>query len=282
MRLIGFRDGRDRWIGAVDSAGRISPIALADAFYSDPVRLLEAARQRPSSWVEPGTDTEPAPPVPATAKVLCVGLNYRAHADEANAEVPDHPTVFGRWESTLICDGEAVPVPSAEPGLDWEGELAVVIGETLTDVSEEDALRGVLGFTCFNDVSARGRQFDTTQWTLGKNPDRSGPIGPAVVTADEWGGPDGWSGRKLTTRVNGEVVQSADTSEMIFPISRILSYISQTTTLRPGDVVATGTPAGVGFIRTPARLLTPGDVVEVEIEGIGVLRNPVVGPEGRP
>ncbi|MCM2394105.1 fumarylacetoacetate hydrolase family protein [Streptomyces albipurpureus] len=279
MRLIGFKDGRDRWIGAVDSTGMVSRIAPADTFYSDPAGALESARRAPATPEKPA---EFAPPVPATAKVLCVGLNYRAHAEEADVPVPDYPTVFGRWESTLVCDGDEVPVPACEPGLDWEAELAVIIGRTLTDASEEEALGGVLGFTCFNDVSARKRQFDTTQWTLGKNPDRSGPIGPVVVTADEWGGPDGWSGRKVVARVNGEVMQSGDTSEMIFSVGRILSYISQTTTLRPGDVVATGTPAGVGFIRKPPVLLTPGDVVEVEIDGVGVLRNPVVGPAGRP
>ncbi|MGW6461587.1 fumarylacetoacetate hydrolase family protein [Streptomyces sp. NPDC055078] len=281
MRLIGFRDGRDRWIGAVDPAGNVSRIATADAFYHDPAAALAEARRAPAAFGPLPGGAVPAPAVPVTAKVLCVGLNYRGHAEEAKAEVPDHPTVFGRWESTLVCDGDEVPVPASEPGLDWEGELAVVIGGTLTDATEESALRGVLGFTCFNDISARKRQFDTTQWTLGKNPDRSGPLGPALVTADEWGGPDGWTGRKLITRVNGEVVQSGDTSEMIFSVGRVLSYISQTTTLRPGDVVATGTPAGVGFIRTPPRLLTPGDVVEVEIDGIGVLRNPVAGPAAR-
>jgi 2-keto-4-pentenoate hydratase/2-oxohepta-3-ene-1,7-dioic acid hydratase in catechol pathway len=278
MRLVGFKDGRDRWIGAVDASGKVSRIAPADTFYSDPAGALEAARQTPAA---PEELTEVAPPVPATAKVVCVGLNYRSHAEEADITVPDYPTVFGRWESTLINDGDEVPVPASEPGLDWEAELAVVIGKKLTDVSEEEALQGVLGYTCFNDISARNRQFDTTQWTLGKNPDRSGPIGPALVTADEWGGPDGWTGRKVVARVNGEVMQAGDTSEMIFSVGRILSYISQTTTLLPGDVVATGTPAGVGFVRKPPVLLTPGDVVEVEIDGIGVLRNPVVGPAGR-
>ncbi|MGW1146207.1 fumarylacetoacetate hydrolase family protein [Streptomyces sp. NPDC002454] len=279
MRLIGFHEGGERWIAAVGPEGTVSRIATADAFYRDPAAALAEARRAPAAF-EPHPERA-APTVPATAKVLCVGLNYREHAEEADARVPEHPTVFGRWESTLVCDGEAVPVPEVEPGLDWEGELAVVIGERLTDASEESALRGVLGFTCFNDISARQRQFHTTQWTLGKNPDRSGPIGPVLVTADEWGGPEGWSGRRLTTRLNGEVVQSGDTADMIFSVGRILSYISRTTTLAPGDVVATGTPAGVGFVRTPPRLLVPGDVVEVEIDGIGVLRNPVVGAEGR-
>lgn len=281
MRLIGYREGRDRWIGAVDEAGRVTPIATAEEFYAAPTALLEQARRTSATAIELPDRPHLVPPVPHSAKVFCVGLNYRGHAEEAKVDIPDHPTVFGRWESTLICDGDTMPVPASEPGLDWEGELAVVIGGTLIDASEEEALAGVLGFTCFNDASARKRQFDTTQWTLGKNPDRSGPIGPAVVTADEWGGPDGWTDRKVVTRVNGEEVQRGNTSEMIFSVGRILSYISQTTTLRPGDVIATGTPAGVGFVRNPPRFLTPGDTVEVEIDGIGTLRNPVVGAAGR-
>ncbi|MFD9719282.1 fumarylacetoacetate hydrolase family protein [Streptomyces sp. NPDC059076] len=282
MRLIGYRKNHDRWIGAVDETGRVTPIATTAEFYRAPAALLEQTSRAPAAPIALPDQAYLVPPVPESAKVLCVGLNYRGHAEEANEEIPDYPTVFGRWESTLICDGVTMPVPASEPGLDWEGELAVIIGETLIDASEEEALSGVLGFTCFNDVSARKRQFDTTQWTLGKNPDRSGPIGPAVVTADECGGPNGWTDRKVITRVNGEVVQSGNTSEMIFSVGRILSYISETTTLRPGDVIATGTPAGVGFVRTPPRFLTPGDVVEVEIDGIGSLRNPVVGAAGRP
>ncbi|WP_283133902.1 fumarylacetoacetate hydrolase family protein [Rhizohabitans arisaemae] len=276
MRLIGYRDGETRYIGAVEG-DTVLPIATLDDFYTDPAGRLEQAQGSQAARLALSGLSQ-VPPVPMTAKVFCVGLNYRAHAEEAGATVPDHPTVFGRWHSTLVGDGESIPVPSTEHGLDWEVELAVVIGETLIDADEGSAPQAVLGYTAFNDVSARSRQFDTTQWTLGKNPDKSAPIGPVLVTADEW---DSGRDHRLTTKVNGELMQSGYTSDMIFSIGRVLSYISQTSTLRPGDVVALGTPEGVGFTRTPPRLLVPGDVVEVEVEGIGVLSNPITGVAGR-
>ncbi|SDH64474.1 2-keto-4-pentenoate hydratase/2-oxohepta-3-ene-1,7-dioic acid hydratase (catechol pathway) [Sinosporangium album] len=276
MKLIGFLQGNVRYVGALQDDDTVVPIAPIDDFYADSSRYLAEA---PSGASVPVAGLTQVPPVPETTRVFCVGLNYLAHAEEANAQVPDYPTVFGRWASTLVCDGESIPVPAIEKGLDWEVELAVIVGETLTDVDGDKAMAGVLGYTVFNDISARDRQFDTTQWTLGKNPDRSGPIGPVVVTADEMESPNG---KRLTAKVNGELMQDGNTSDMIFSVSRILSYISQTSSLRPGDVVATGTPSGVGFTRTPPKLLTPGDVIEVEIEGIGVLRNPVTDAAARP
>ncbi|MBB6375694.1 2-keto-4-pentenoate hydratase/2-oxohepta-3-ene-1,7-dioic acid hydratase in catechol pathway [Pseudonocardia eucalypti] len=188
-------------------------------------------------------------------------------------ELPKVPMIFGRWESTLVVDGAPVPVPPNEPGLDWEGELAAVIGTPAFGVAESDALRHVLGYTAFNDLSARRKQLETTQFTLGKNADRSGPIGPVLVTTDELPDPAGLS---LRTRVNGETVQDGNTGDMIHDLARVIAYISDTVTLLPGDVIATGTPAGVGASMDPPRFLTDGDVVEVEIEGIGVLRNPIV------
>jgi 2-keto-4-pentenoate hydratase/2-oxohepta-3-ene-1,7-dioic acid hydratase in catechol pathway len=170
-------------------------------------------------------------------------------------------------------------VPANEPGLDWEGEVAAVVGRRLTDVDEETALAGVLGYAAFDDLTARTAQKLTAQWTLGKNADRSGPIGP-VVTADETGDPaEGW---RVATRVNGETVQDGDTRDMIFGVGDLLSRISRTLTLEPGDVIATGTPEGVGYVRTPPWFLQPGDVVEVEIDHLGVLRTPIVGPSERP
>lgn len=192
--------------------------------------------------------------------------------------VPSYPTVFGRWASTLVCDGDAIPVPRHEPGLDWEVELAVVVGARLTDVGEDEAAAGILGYTAFNDVSARQTQFETAQWTLGKNADRSGPVGPELVTRDEFDGIDA----RLTCSVNGDIVQSALASQMIFQPPAIIAYISRTTTLEPGDLVCTGTPEGVGFVRRPSRSLTPGDVLATEIEGIGRMVNPIVDASHRP
>jgi 2-keto-4-pentenoate hydratase/2-oxohepta-3-ene-1,7-dioic acid hydratase in catechol pathway len=208
-----------------------------------------------------------------------MGLNYHSHAAETGLPPPKYPPIFGRWTASLVVGGTPVPVPPGERGLDWEGELAVVVGAQMTDVDEDTAMRGVFGYAAFNDLSARRAQGASAQWTLGKNADRSGPIGP-VVTADEVGDPA--AGLRLVTRVNGEVVQDGDTSDMIFPVGRILSYLSRTLTLNPGDVLITGTPAGVGYTRTPPRYLVPGDVVEVEIERVGSVRNPVTDASARP
>ncbi|GAA2899709.1 fumarylacetoacetate hydrolase family protein [Streptosporangium fragile] len=218
------------------------------------------------------------PPVPPSARVVCVGLNYRAHAAEGSFAVPEHPTLFGRWTASLTAGGASAPVPAGEAGLDWEGEVAAYVAEPLCDADADTARAAVLGYSTFNDLTARRAQKLTSQWTLGKNGDRSGPMGP-IVTADEVG--DLRDGLRVRTRVNGTVVQDGDTRDMIFEVGEVLSLISRTLTLNPGDVIATGTPDGVGYVRTPPWLLTPGDVVEVEIDRLGTLRTPIVGPDGR-
>ena len=270
MRLVGFSDRGERWIGSV-RGGRLQPLAPVDDFYAAGGDVPAAGAPVDLAAVEQ------VPPVPVTARVFCVGINYRAHAEEAKPitglDAPEIPTVFGRWPSTLVVDGAPVPVPPAEAGLDWEVELAVVIGRRGWAVPVAEALDHVLGYTAFNDLSARAKQLQTTQWTLGKNADRSGPIGPVVVTRDEIPDP---SGLRLEARVNGEVMQRADTSQLIHDVPRLIEHISDTVTLRPGDVIATGTPGGVGLGRTPPRYLVPGDVVEVEVDRIGTLRTPIV------
>jgi 2-keto-4-pentenoate hydratase/2-oxohepta-3-ene-1,7-dioic acid hydratase in catechol pathway len=206
--------------------------------------------------------------------VLCVGLNYRLHAEEAGLPVPEHPAFFGRWTVSLVADGTPVPVPSSEPGLDWEVELAAVVGRPLAGVTPDQALAGVFGYAAFNDLSARRHQMHSPLWTLGKNADSSGPFS-AVVTADEVGDPS--SGLRLLTRVNGEIVQDASTADMIFPVGQLLAYLTEVMTLNPGDVIATGTPRGVGFKRTPPRYLRAGDTVGVEVERVGSVSNRIVG-----
>ncbi|PND51830.1 MULTISPECIES: fumarylacetoacetate hydrolase family protein [Rhodococcus] len=272
MRLIGYRADGTRYIGSVDGE-KVTPLGTATEFYRDP----RAALREHSSEVYALGDLEQEPPVPETARVFCVGINYLSHADEsksvAGLDLPKFPMIFGRWESTLVTDGTPVPVPPTEKGLDWEVELAVVIGETVWGAQEDTALQHVLGYTAFNDLSARRKQIETPQFTLGKNADRSGPIGPVLVTTDELADP---SGLRVQTRVNGETVQDANTSDLIHSVGKIIAYITDTVTLRPGDVIATGTPGGVGVGMTPQRFLTPGDVVEVEVEHIGVVRNPIV------
>jgi 2,4-didehydro-3-deoxy-L-rhamnonate hydrolase len=277
VRLVGIRTGR-RVDVAVQLGDRVTPVAEVAEFYADLPHWLDVARKGTDGELSVG-DVELVPPVPPSARVICIGLNYRAHAAEGGFTPPEHPTVFGRWVASLTAGGTPVPVPAGEPGLDWEGEVAAVVGTQLTDVDEATALAGVLGYAAFDDLTARTAQKLTAQWTLGKNADRSGPMGP-LVTADETGSPaDGW---RVRTRVNGETVQDGNTRDMVFGVGDLLSRISRTLTLQPGDVLATGTPQGVGYVRTPPWLLQPGDVVEVEIDHLGTIRTPVVGPEERP
>ncbi|WP_018501344.1 fumarylacetoacetate hydrolase family protein [Parafrankia discariae] len=300
MRFVGVRDGRRVVVGLVlgadghapvgdelagDEPLRVARLAEVDDFYADLAGWTAQARRLTAGGHDlhdVGTalaDVELAPPVPAGARILGMGLNYHAHATETGLDLPKKPPIFARWTASLTVDGTPVPVPPGERGLDWEGELAVVVGSALTDVDEETALRGVFGYAVFNDLSARRAQGASAQWTLGKNSDRSGPMGP-VVPADEVGDPA--AGLRLVTRVNGEIVQDGDTSDMIFPIGRILSFVSRTVPLNPGDILITGTPAGVGYIRRPPRYLVPGDVVEVWIERVGTVRNPIVAAPARP
>ena len=218
------------------------------------------------------------PVTPRPPQVFGIGLNYRDHAAEGDYGLPEHPTIFGRWTASLTVGGVGVPVPTNEPGLDWEGEVAAVLGAPLADATPAEAEAAVLGHAVVNDLSARRAQKLTAQWTLGKNADRSGPMGP-LVTVDETGPLS--DGLALTTRVNGTVVQEGNTKDLIFGVGETLALVSRTLTLAPGDVLVTGTPAGVGYARNPPWLLGPGDVVEVEVERLGLLRTPIVGPEGR-
>lgn len=207
----------------------------------------------------------------STAKILCVGVNYRPHIEEMGREIPSYPVVFTRFASSLVGPGEPVIRPQASEQLDFEGELAIVIGKNARHVSRENALDYVAGYCCFLDGSVRDWQRHTGQFTAGKNFDRSGAIGPMVPAADV---PDPTT-LELTTRVNGEVMQRGNVADLVFDIPRLIEYCSTFTELRPGDIIATGTPGGVGAARTPPVWLKDGDVVEVDISGIGVLRNPI-------
>jgi len=214
------------------------------------------------------------PPVPDPQKVLCVGLNYRAHVDEFGVEAPAAPELFAKFASSLVGCGEAIVVPPAAGAqVDFEGELAIVVGRRCKDLRVEDAADAIAGCMPFNDVTARELQFRSSQWTAGKAIDTFGPCGPALVTIDELGD---LQDLRITTRVNGALVQDASTALMIFPIAELLAYASSLMTLLPGDVIATGTPAGVGFRREPPLYLAHGDVVEVSVEGVGTLVNPVL------
>ena len=204
-------------------------------------------------------------------KILCVGVNYRPHIEEMGRDIPAYPVVFTRFPSSLVSDGEAIIRPAVSDQLDFEGELAVVIGKTARYVRRENALEYISGYCCFMDGSVRDWQRHTMQFTAGKNFEKSGAIGP-VVDAGRVGDP---AALELTTRVNGEVMQKACIGDLVFDIPYLVEYCTTFTELRPGDVIATGTPGGVGAARTPPVWLRDGDVVEVDIPGLGCLRNPV-------
>lgn len=218
-------------------------------------------------------DVPLGPPVVGPRKIICVGLNYRDHADEAGMPIPETPVLFAKFENTLVGPGAPVVIPPFAKEVDYEAELGVVIGRSASQVSVDEALDHVLGYTCINDVSARDIQFADVQWVRGKSLDTFCPIGPWIVTTDEITDPQTLGIRCI---VNGETLQDSNTKEMVRSVAELVSFISDSIALEPGDVIATGTPAGVGFSRTPPILLKPGDVMRVEIDGIGALENPLV------
>jgi 2-keto-4-pentenoate hydratase/2-oxohepta-3-ene-1,7-dioic acid hydratase in catechol pathway len=212
-------------------------------------------------------------PIELPSKIVCVGLNYRDHAEEQGVELPTAPLLFAKWPNTLIGPGEPIVIPPVVTKCDYEAELGVVIGSRVSRVSKENALEAVRGYICANDVSARDLQFGDGQWTRGKSPDTFCPVGPAVVPASEIPNPHDLRIRAI---VSGEVLQDSTTANLIFGVDEIISHASQTITFEPGDLILTGTPAGVGVFRDPQRLLQPGDEVTIEIEGVGSITNPVV------
>ena len=249
------------------------PAAVDQALDHARRSIRNASEQRmPLEAVELG------PPIPNPDKIICLGLNYSEHAKEFNVDIPAVPTIFAKFRNALCGPSSPIILPRVSAQIDYEGELAVVIGRPCKDISERDALTCVAGYTIINDVSARDLQMQTSQWTAGKTLDTFAPMGPGIVPAADIPDPQDL---EITTRVNGVTLQRGNTGEMIFPVSRSIAFLSSLMTLEPGDLIATGTPSGVGFRRNPPLFLKAGDVVEVEIRGIGVIRNPVVGPEVR-
>ena len=212
-------------------------------------------------------------PIPRPGKIVCVGLNYRDHAEEQGVDLPTAPLFFAKYTTALIGPGDAIVIPRGVTKCDYEAELGVVLGSTVRNVSKENALEAVAGYLVANDVSARDLQFADGQWTRGKSPDTFCPVGP-LVPAAEVADPHALAIRAI---LNGETMQDSSTANLIFGIDEIISYASQTSTLEAGDLILTGTPAGVGVFRDPQRLLQPGDEITIEIDGVGSLTNPVVG-----
>jgi 2-keto-4-pentenoate hydratase/2-oxohepta-3-ene-1,7-dioic acid hydratase in catechol pathway len=212
-------------------------------------------------------------PIERPQKIVCVGLNYRDHAEEQGVDLPERPILFAKWPNTLIGPGEAIVCPAISQQVDYEAELGVVIGERVKGVSRENALEAVKGYLCLNDVSARDLQFGDGQWVRGKSPDTFCPLGPRLVPREEVPDPQSLRIRAI---LNGETMQDSTTHNMVFGVAEVVSFVSEAITLEPGDLIATGTPAGVGAFRKPPVFLQPGDEITIEIEGIGALTNPVV------
>ena len=313
MRLITYQQaGQQRLAATLDdhaidlnraaaalhrSRGAVNAQALADATVpADMVAFLAAGKDaclaagaalnhlaaidreeaRRDLLILPMSDVKLLPPVPRPPKIICVARNYAKHAKEANLPLPELPILFTRFANTLVAPGDPVIRPTVSEELDWEGELAAIIGEPGYRITRERAMDHIAGYSVFNDVTVRDYQFRVTQYTAGKNFRASGPFGPYLVTADAVADPHDLP---ITTEVNGNVKQDANTNEFIFDLPTIIEHISEFVPLEVGDVIATGTPAGVGFKREPAEFLRPGDSVKVTIDGIGVLENPVVAEE---
>ena len=236
------------------------------------VRLTAAARNNPKAKVGSFDKVRLGPPVTDPSKVLCIGLNYNDHVAETGRALPSHPDIFAKFASSLIGPFDEICCSDITPNLDFEGELAIVIGKECRSVSAEAALDFVAGVTVLNDTTARDLQYRGTQWLAGKALDASTPCGPALVTLDEVGDIQNLD---IQTRVNGSQVQSSNTRLMIFPVRQLVSYISFFLALSPGDIITTGTPQGIGAKRHPPLWLKPGDTVEVELQNVGILRNVV-------
>jgi 2-keto-4-pentenoate hydratase/2-oxohepta-3-ene-1,7-dioic acid hydratase in catechol pathway len=285
MKLMMLEKGGGTALGLVEGSSVID-LAAADASLPKDLaaliaaglgslaRVKAAAAKAPAAAKLSLASVKAALPIARPPKFICVGLNYALHAKEGGHPIPTYPSFFLRVPTSLTAPGAPVIRPKVSIQLDYECELTIVIGKGGRHIPEARALDHVFGYTLFNDVSVRDFQRKTTQWTPGKNFDSTGPLGPWVVTADEL--PPGASGLHIQTRVNGEVMQDSNTSDMIFSTANVIATLSEFMTLEPGDIIATGTPSGVAHARKPPAWMKAGDRVEVELEGIGVLSNPIV------
>lgn len=252
----------------------LSGLVNARIGQSEVAKLVDGATAVPIDAITPDL------PIRSPGKIICLGLNFTDHAKEGGFEVPDYPALFMRGRNSIMAAGAPMIRPSCSERLDYEAELMVVIGKGGRHIPESEALDHVFGYTTFNDGSVRDYQRKTHQWTPGKNFDDTGAIGPVVVTADEL--PAGAMGLHMETRVGSETLQSSSTANMIWSVAKTIATVSEYATLEPGDLIAMGTPPGVGHARKPPRWLRPGETVEVEIEGIGVCASPVVAEEDLP
>lgn len=286
MRLFSYVDQGLSKIGVLKNADAKEFIDLSQAAPALPTDLgaliampgglaaaQQAAAKATASVVKPMAGVRFLPLVPRPGKIVCLGLNYADHAKEGGHARPEYPSFFLRGATSMIGHKEPIIRPRASTKLDYEAELAVVIGKRVRHLTPANALDCVAGYSCFNDGSIRDYQRKTNQWTIGKNFDGSGPFGPWLVTPDEL--PPGAAGLRIQSRLNGKVMQDSNTALFLWNVVEALCIITECMTLEPGDVIITGTPAGVGYARTPPVWMAPGDICEIDIEGIGILSNPI-------
>ena len=286
MRLLTYQSANGPRVAALrgptavdlNQADPALPSCIKTLLAQGPAGLQRARHALESGAPLPLETLHRLPPIPRPEKIICAGLNYADHAKESGAVIPAEPIFFCKFSSAASCHGRPIALPRVSRQVDFEGELVVVIGRGGRHISESQARQHVAAYCCGNDVSARDwqRHKPGGQWLLGKSFDTFAPFGPELVTADEIDRPGELA---IQTRVNGRVMQQSNTNQLIFSIERLISYVSDVCTLVPGDLIFTGTPPGVGFARKPPVWLQPGDVVEVEIEKLGVLRNPIVAEE---
>jgi 2-keto-4-pentenoate hydratase/2-oxohepta-3-ene-1,7-dioic acid hydratase in catechol pathway len=275
MRVITYRAGEDLRAGVLTEDGVLdAATALGEADSVSVRELLAADRLKDLSGASgdpiPLAEVELEPPVPDPEKIICIGLNYRSHAAEAGLDPPDSPTIFGKYRNALAAPGAAVPLPPASEKVDYEAEVAFVVGRTAKEIAEEDALDHVAGYMLLNDLSARDLQFATPQWMAGKVFDGSAPCGPALVTPDEAGDPISFA-----LDLNGERMQEAATDDLVFSVPQLIAHLSKLMTLEPGDLISTGTPSGVGSTREPRVWLKPGDEIVISSPTLGELRTEI-------
>ena len=286
MKILGFETNEGLRLGVVEGDQVIDlqavdpnlPANLADVLAKnngDLKPLADLAKRAPAGARKPLKGLKYALPVMRPGKIICLGLNYLEHVKEGfqRDNVPKFPTIFMRCQTSLVPHGQGIWRPKVTETLDYEAEMVVVIGKRVKHVSVENAYSCIAGYSCFNEGSVREFQRKTTQWDMGKNFDRTGAFGPWMVTPDEV--PPGGKGLKIQTRLNGQVMQSDNTANMMFPVAETLAYVTQGMMLEPGDIIVTGTPSGVGFARKPPVWMKPGDTCEIDIEKIGILSNPI-------
>jgi len=277
MRLA--RVSKDGKIGLAAKSGNRVTIAYGAELADLDKQIAAGSLAEAGAKAAAGEEVDEAsltflPPVVRPSKILCMGLNYRDHAEESGLGIPEFPVLFARFPSSLIGHGAPIILPKVSSQLDWEAELVVVLARGGKNIAQADALGHVAGYSVFNDASIRDYQVLTPQWTAGKNFDDTGAFGPWLVTPDEL--PAGAAGLKIECRLNGTVMQSSNTGNLIFDVARTISLLSSFMTLEAGDVLVMGTPGGVGVARNPQVWMKAGDICEVEVEGIGLLRNPIV------